>query len=97
MRARTHSTTRMSYHYDATMTKSRMEMTNFGCAQLERMAMTDIETRYAFLQRTLEGRKSALEKAKADILEIKAEMRKLTKRYNRHAENKANFEAAVLG
>ncbi len=42
MRARTHTTARMSYHYDATMTKSRMEMTNTGCALLERMAMTDI-------------------------------------------------------
>ena len=97
MRARTHTTTRMSYHYDATMTKSRMEMTNTGCALLERMAMTDIETRYAFLQRTLEGRKAVLEKAKTDIREIEAEMRKLTKRHNKHAENKANFEAAVLG
>ena len=71
MRARTHSTTRMSYHYDATMTKSRMEMTNFGCAQLERMAMTDIETRYSQLAQRMKDDEARIANAKERIAQAR--------------------------
>jgi beta-glucosidase-like glycosyl hydrolase len=87
----------MSYYYDATMTKSRMEMTNFGCAQLERMAMTDIETRYSQLAQRMKDDEARIANAKERIAQAKAEMKKLTKAYNKHAANKANFESAILG
>jgi len=95
MRARTHRNTRMSYHYDATMTKTRMEMTNFGCALLERMAMTDIETRYNFLARTLAAKEAKALELANDMKAIRAELKKLTKEHNKHAANKADFDAAM--
>jgi len=85
----------MSYHYDATMTASRMEMTNFGCAQLERMAMTDIETRYRQLQERIATDEQRIANAKERIAQDKAELKKLSKAHNKHASNKANFEAAM--
>lgn len=87
----------MSYHYDTTMTKSRMEMTNFGCAQLEQMAMTDIETRFAQLKQRIAADEDRIANAKERLAQAKAEMRKLTKAHNKHAENKARFESQILG
>lgn len=86
----------MSYHYDATMTKSRMEMTNFGCALLEQMAMTDIETRYNFLARTLAAKEAKALELANDMKALRAEMKKLTKAHNKHAENKAELESKTL-
>ena len=85
----------MRYHYDATMTKSRMEMSNFGCAQLERMAMTDIESRYNFLARTLAAKEAKAAELASDMKAIRAELKKLTKAHNNHSSNKAKFEAAM--
>ena len=45
----------MSYHYDATMTKSRMEMTNFGCAQLEAVKLTDLNADLAKVEKDHRG------------------------------------------
>ena len=85
----------MSHSYDATMTKTRMEMTNFGCAQLERIAMTDTETRYNFLARTLAAKEAKATELSYDMKAIRAELKELTKAHNKHAAAKAGFEAAM--
>ena len=87
----------MSYHYDATMTKSRMEMTNFGCALLEQMAMTDLETRYTQLHQRIASAEQRIADAKEIIAQAKAELKTLTKRYGKHAAKKAELEAAIRG
>ena len=85
----------MSHYYDATMTKSRMEMTNFGCSQLERMAMTDIETRCNFLSRTLATKQAKAIELSSDMKAIRSELKKLIVSHKKHSANKADFEAAM--
>lgn len=76
-------------------TKTRMEMTNFGCAQLERMAMADIETRYARLQVLIKTEEDRIANAKERMAQYRTEIRKQIKAYNKHAANKADLEAAM--
>jgi hypothetical protein len=87
----------MSYHYDATMTKSRMEMTNLGCALLEQMAMTDIEQRHAVLKSRIASAEERIANANEIIKAAKTEMRALTRKHNKHAASKAGFDAANFG
>jgi hypothetical protein len=85
----------MSHFYDPTMTKTRMEMTNFGCAQLERMVMTDIETRSSFLSRTLVSKQAKAIELASDMKAIRSELKKLIVSHKKHSANKADFEAAM--
>ena len=55
------------------------------------MAMTDIETRYSQLAQRMKDDEARIANAKERIAQAKAEMKKLTKAYNKHAANKANL------
>jgi hypothetical protein len=78
----------MSHHYDATMTKSRMEMTNFGCAQLEAMKLTDLNTDLAQVEKTIADKEEFLKHYRAKAAALRREIK-------RAAIRKAEFDAAI--
>lgn len=80
----------MSYHYDATMTKSRMEMTNFGCAQLEAMKLTDLNADLAKVEKTIADKEEFLKHYRAKAAALRRQIKNA-------ASRKAEFESKILG
>jgi septal ring factor EnvC (AmiA/AmiB activator) len=89
MRARTHRTNDMSYHYDATMTKSRMEMTNLGCALIEEMNATDLNAKISKHETYIAQYEQSIRERRKEIASLRRQLR-TTK------ANKAKYEAAIL-
>jgi uncharacterized coiled-coil protein SlyX len=73
-----------------------MEMTNFGCAQLERMNQTKIEERIAFLSRHVAGREAKMREVKAEIADDKKALRQLAKDLANTIARKAQHESNSL-
>lgn len=80
----------MSYHYDATMTKSRMEMSNLGCALLEQMNLTDLNAELALVEKTIADKEDFLKHYRSKAAALRRKIKATTAR-------KAGHEAAILG
>lgn len=81
--------TDMSHYYDATMTKSRMEMSNLGCALIEEMNATDLNAKLSSLEKTIASQEDFLRHYRAKAAALRRKI-KVT------AARKSQLEAAIL-
>ena len=80
---------RMSYHYDATMTKSRMEMTNLGCALIEQMNATDLTAK-------ISKHETYIAQYEQSIRERRKEIASLRRQLKNTKAKQAQHQAAIL-
>lgn len=79
----------MSIYYDATMTQSRMEMSNLGCALLETAKLTDLNAELTTIEKTIQDKEEFLRHYRTKANALRREIKKAQAR-------KANFQAACL-
>ena len=79
----------MSYHYDATMTRSRMEMTNLGCALIEHMNLTDLNAELAMVEKTIADKEDFLKHYRAKAAALRRKIKAT-------AARKSQFETSAL-
>ena len=80
---------RISYHYDATMTKSRMEMTNLGCALIEQMNATDLTAK-------ISKHETYIARYEWSIRERRKEIASLRRQLKISNAKKTKFQSAIL-
>jgi len=79
----------MSYHYDATMTKSRMEMTNFGCSLIEQVNLTELNAELSQVEKTIADKEDFLKRYRAKAAALRRRIKATTAR-------KTQLESASL-
>jgi septal ring factor EnvC (AmiA/AmiB activator) len=79
----------MSHYYDATMTKSRMEMSNLGCALIEEMNATDLTAK-------ISKHETYIAQYEQSIRERRKEIASLRRQLKNAKAKKAKHEAAIL-
>ena len=79
----------MSHYYDATMTKSRMEMSNLGCALIEEMNMADLTAK-------ISKHETYIRQYQQSIRERRKEIASLRRQLKNTKAKKASHEAAIL-
>lgn len=75
-------------YYDATETKSRMEMTNLGCALIEQMNATDLSAKIAKHEAYVAQYEQSIRERRKEIASLRRQLKKTL-------ANKAQHEAAI--
>lgn len=79
----------MSHYYDATMTKSRMEMTNLGCALIEEMNATDLSAKIAKHEAYVAQYEQSIRERRKEIASLRRQLKNTKAR-------KAEYESRIL-
>ena len=79
----------MSHYYDATMTRSRMEMSNLGCALIEQMNASDIAAKIAKHETYVAQYEQSIRERRKEIASLRRQLRKAN-------ESKIQHENAIL-
>lgn len=79
----------MSQYYDSTMTRSRMEMSNLGCALIEQMNATDLSAKIAKHESYIAQYEQSIRERRKEIASLRRDLRKAT-------ASKIQHENAIL-